>query len=264
MTFWAGTAVSQSFFSSKSTVEQSNKTVQRIERLERQVSRISKLTQEVNALKTENRQLLGDLELQNHQIESLKRKQRDLYIDIDQRLSRMQEEIKQKAKVPIVVPVVPVIDNETAEPLADTGGAAAPVQTAVVDPAGEEDAYRKAYDLLRPEQRRFKEAVVAFGQFLRDYPSSHLAPNAQYWMAEASYVRQDNTSALPAFKKVVEQYPDSGKVPGALLKIGYILGAQGNKAEAEAYLKKVITEYPASPSAGMARQRLKKINSSKP
>ena len=123
----------------------------------------------------------------------------------------------------------------------------------------EKAAYDAAYDLLRPEQRRYKEAAAAFTEFLAKYPNSELAPNARYWLAEANYVTGDNTAALEAFRAVVEQYPDSPKAAGAWLKIGYILHAQGKSDEARTVLQRVIKDYPSSPAAGMARQRLDRI-----
>lgn len=226
---------------------------QRIERLERRISHLTELTLEVEALKRENRQLQGRLEEQQHAISNLRNKQRELYLDVDQRIGKMA----------VGAPAAARVSTEPVKPRAEAPQSPAtatdrPPETSVAagDPAKEQATYDAAYSLLRPEQRRYPEAIKAFNSFLRKYPGSDLADNAQYWLAEAYYVTQDNASALAAFRQLTDKYPDSPKVPGALLKMGYILDAEGEKTEARKHLKQVLNKYPSSPAAGMARQRL--------
>jgi len=253
LVIWSSTVLSQSFFSSKTTVENSKKTVQRLERLERQMSLVSKMSLEVQALRQENRQLRGDIELQTHDIEALKRKLKDQYFDFDQRIS----EIGSTPKTDNAIASTPKLDEipiSKEQPLTIV-----PVKPEKSNPSEEKTVYSKAYDLLKPNQGKYEEAIVAFEKFLSKYPKSRYAPNAQYWMAEANYVREQYDAASKAFKKVIELYPRSNKVPGALLKLGYISDAQGNAVTAKKYLNRVISEFPSSPVVPMAKQRIKKI-----
>lgn len=239
---------------------------ERLQLLERRVGQISELTLEMQSLKRENSQLRGEIETLQHAMETLKRKQRDLYLDVDQRLSGMQQggaapvsSAAPVAPVPTAAPVsAPVAATAAPQPQTATP---APVPQAALQPAGEDEqaAYRAAYEMLKPERQQYREAIGAFDAFLAKYPNSELAPNAQYWRGEASYVIQDNDGALAAFRKVVDGYPHSTKVPGALLKIGYILHATGQPAEARQTLQRVIKEYPGTSAADMARERLQKI-----
>jgi TolA-binding protein len=64
-------------------------TEQRLEKLERRVGLVTDLTLRLDAVQRENRELRGEIETLQHQLEQLKRKQRDIYLDIDQRLSGM-------------------------------------------------------------------------------------------------------------------------------------------------------------------------------
>jgi len=219
---------------------------ERVERLERRVGHLSELTLEVEAIKRQNRILLGRIEEQQHQLERMRQKQRELYLDLDQRISGAVPAPRQQPQTAVSVPEV------SEAPVVPT----TPQAAAVTDTVAAQAAYDKAYNLLRPEQRRYKEAISAFDQFLKTYPGSELADNAQYWLAEANYVTQNNEAALANFKKLVAQYPESQKVPGALLKIGYILDASGQQAEAKKYLKMVISDHPSSSAAGMAKQRM--------
>lgn len=225
-------------------------TAQRLELLERRVNRITELTMELDEVRRENRQLRGSIESLGNEIEQLKRKQRDIYIDMDQRLSAGQ------GAAEVAAPTV-------AASVAAQAGTSAPVERAVaaVDPARVDRAqvqaeYQAAYDLLSPQQKRYEDAAKAFAVFLQKYPQDELAPNAQYWLGESHYVSQHNAEALQAFEVVVSRYPDSTKAPGALFKIGRLQQAAGNNDAARVSYEKVLRDYPDSPAAGLARQRL--------
>ena len=231
-------------------------TEQRLERLERRVAHITELTLEVEALKRENRRLQGNVEELRHLVDNLQKKQRELYLDVDDRLNSLQSGTPVTAPKPgapsieAVQPVKPVQDARP-QPVKSPVGAVAPG-----DPAREEAAYAAAYDLLRPEQRRYQEAIGAFELFIQQYPNGKFTDNARYWLGEANYVTQNNEAALVAFQQVLEYHPQSPKVPGALLKIGYIKDALGDEAGAKASLQRVIDDYPDSSAAGMAKKRL--------
>ncbi|MDJ0739317.1 MAG: YbgF trimerization domain-containing protein, partial [Gammaproteobacteria bacterium] len=64
-------------------------TAQRLELLERRVGRITDLTLQLDQVRSENRELRGEIENLGYEIERLKRKQRDIYLDIDQRLGTL-------------------------------------------------------------------------------------------------------------------------------------------------------------------------------
>ncbi|HPE81561.1 MAG TPA: tol-pal system protein YbgF [Gammaproteobacteria bacterium] len=223
-------------------------TAQRLELLERRVNRITELTMELDEVRRENRQLRGSIENLGNEIEQLKRKQRDIYIDMDQRLSAGQ----QGAAAPVAA------DAADALPVAPApvGNPVAAVDPARVDRAQVQAEYQAAYDLLSPQQKRYQDAAKAFAVFLKKYPQDELAPNAQYWLGESHYVSQHNAEALQAFEVVVSRYPDSTKAPGALFKIGRLQQAAGNNDAARASYEKVLRDYPDSPAAGLARQRL--------
>lgn len=234
----------------------------RVERLERRIGRLTELMLQVDQLKRENSELRGQIEVQNHAIEALKRRQRDLYIDIDSRLTAMQgsADSSASASTPVSAPAaMPTTAAAPAPTPAASSTQVTPVNQATSTTSAEQAEYEQAFKLLSPSQKRYAEAIKALGAFLQKYPQSKLADNAQYWLAEANYVSQQNDVALVEFNKVVVLYPNSPKVSGALLKIGYLQHAAGNNAEAEKALKKVINNFPASSAASMAEKRLKRI-----
>jgi len=237
----------------------------RVEILERRIGALSDLMMQIEALKADNSRLRGQLEEQNYQLDNLKKRQRDLYIDIDSRLSAMQS----TTKAP-VAPVTALTEKPLPKPVEAVASLApqtpaSPVYQVVEQKASsavsqqEQADYDAAYKLLSPSQKRYGDAIVALDKFLKDYPVSALADNAQYWLAEAYYVSRKNDEALQEFEKVIARYPDSPKVSAAMLKIGYLQHAKGNSDEARQMLEKVIADYPNTPAANMAKNRLQRI-----
>ena len=103
------------------------------------------------------------------------------------------------------------------------------------------------------------ESAEAFGQFLVVFPSSPLADNAQYWLAETYYVQRQFTTALPTFQTVVDRYPDSTKLPDALLKIGFCSYELQQWDAAREALTRVAREFPETTAARLASQRLERL-----
>jgi tol-pal system protein YbgF len=130
-------------------------------------------------------------------------------------------------------------------------------QSGSAGPAGEKDAYRTAFDLLK--QRRYDEAIRAFEGLLARYPDGEYADNARYWLGETNYVKRDYNAALTQFQRVLANYPLSPKVPSAMLKIGYIHYDQSDWQRARTTLQDVAKKYPDSTEARLAESRLDRM-----
>jgi tol-pal system protein YbgF len=252
---------------------------QRLEVLERRATLLSDMTLKLNALQEENRELRGTVETLQYELDQVKRKQRDLYLDVDDRLTRMSGGVSSAPVSPVTTlptaaqpaPQAPVatLPSMSAVPSASAvttlpGATALPAQLPpaapnVVDPTTIKAAYDAAYQMISPSQRRYADAISAFNDFLVKYPESDLASNAQYWLAEAHYVSQQNAEALAAFNKVISSYPNSSKVPGALYKIGRLEYVAGNKDVAKVSLERLTKEFPQSAATGLAKQLLLRI-----
>jgi len=234
-------------------------TAQRLELLERRVNRITELTLQLDELRRENRELRGEIESLGHQVRQLERKQRDIYLDIDQRLSGgVPAATAAPNAAPTASPAAAGQGEAPRPPAAVVDRATTPPQ-ATADRSQVQAEYQAAYELLSPQQKRYKEAAVAFAAFVDKYPQDELTPNAQYWLGEAHYVSQNNAAAMQAFEQVVARFPDSTKAPGALYKIGRLHEAAGQKGEARTSYRKVLDDYPNSPAAGLARRQLDKL-----
>ncbi len=222
-------------------------TSERLDLLERRIGRVTDLTLQLDEMRAENRQLRGQVENLGYKIEQLERKQRDIYLDIDQRLGTPGGG------------GAPVTGTPSRPSAAAAAKTPAPPPAAGVSRKQIDAEYHAAYALLSPQQKRYEEAAKAFAEFVAKYPQDELTPNAQYWLGEAYYVSQRNQDALQAFEVVVEKYPDSTKAPGALFKVGRLQQAAGNQDAARASYRRVVKDYPDAPAAGLARQKLEQL-----
>lgn len=245
-----------------------------------QLNQISELQAEVAALR-------GLVEQQTFEIESLQKRNRDQYIDLDARLARLESAgasaVDSAPMVPGVDTAVPVEDvplgridgtpvgssaaseePEVRAPLnaeVGTSGIGSDVEPQVVDaPASPEDE-RRAYDAAFNELKegRYAEAARQFQSFLRQFPSGDYTPNAHYWLGESYYVTQNYEIALDSFNQLLQQIPNSTKAPDALLKLGYCQYELRQWAEAEATLNRVIQQYPDTTVARLAQGRLRAL-----
>jgi len=245
----------------------------RIQQLERKLDSrgLVELFEQVSGLQKEMQQLLGELEVQAHQMESLKKRQRDLYVDIDRRLHRLETAGAQGGgSTPMGTVVAPPAGSDKPAVAAGTAtsapapsvatpnaGTAAPAQLPKLDPVVERKDYDNALAILN--ELRYDEAATAFRRFLKKYPGSSYADNAQYWLGEVYYVTRDFKAALEEFGTLLKDFPDSPKVPGAMLKMGYSqYELKGWKAAAQ-MLGQVERRFPGTSTAKLARERLDRM-----
>lgn len=207
--------------------------------LERRVNNLTSISENASQLQSELRNMRGELQDLQHQVQILKDQQRQQYLDLDRRVSALESG---KGMGTGNTPAGGGTSSSSGQ------GNSAPAQP------GERKAYLNAFNLLSNGQ--YKKSINAFKSFLQKYPNGQYADNAHYWLGEAHYVDQDSKAAMSDFQTVVKKFPKSPKVPGSLLKIGYIYGDQGNKQEARKYLNQVISKYPNSRAASLAKQRL--------
>lgn len=115
--------------------------------------------------------------------------------------------------------------------------------TAVVLPgATPREQYDYATNLI--QRGAYDQAEIALKAFIEQHPKDALTGNAQYWLGETYYVRNDFKSAAVAFAEGYQKYPDSQKAPDNLLKLAMALGQQGQTENACVALKQLEKRYP--------------------
>ncbi len=239
----------------------------------------SMLVYQVQELLEEVRELRGLVESQQREIENLRRRQRDQYLDLDQRLQQLgrspaaveqapaddAEELAEQVQ-PISPPPAELPRAEEApevrapiETRPEIATLPAPVEGGPRDlgtPSEEEqDLYDRAFRALR--ETRYADAAEGFSEFIDEYPNSAYAPNAMYWLAESYYVTRDFETALRFFNQLLDRYPDSNKQGDALLKIGFSHYEKRQWNEARAALEQVRAEFPETTLSRLAESRLR-------
>ena len=102
-------------------------------------------------------------------------------------------------------------------------------------------------------------AMEGFRDFLKKYPTSELADNAQFWIADSYYAQGDFESAAAQYDEVIQKYPKGDRVPAALLKRGLCLIELNRSADGAVLLQHLIQTYPSSEEASLAKQRLEEL-----
>jgi tol-pal system protein YbgF len=104
------------------------------------------------------------------------------------------------------------------------------------------DRYNFAIGLLARQD--YPAAETAFREFVSAHPGDRLAGNAQYWLGETYYVRNDMTKAAQTFLEGVKKYPDGPKAADTMLKLGMALTAINQKAEACGVFGELKNRFP--------------------
>ena len=236
----------------------------RVQRLERILdnSALIEIVQTMDALQTEVRRLRGELEQKNFELESMRERQRKLYLDTDGRLQALEEggvssldSLDDLDDLNLDEPLTaPPTAQPSAQPTTQTGVAV----DNRADERQEKLDYQDAYDLLI--LGRNNEAIQQFEQFLGQYPRGIYSDNAHYWLGEANYVERRFDEAIDRFNVVIFQFPGSRKVADARLRKGFSLFELQRYDEARTELGAVEREYRGRSIAALARRRLEQMN----
>lgn len=185
------------------------------------------LLQLIESLKQDVAKLRGQIEVLSNQTEQLERRQKDLYVDLDNRLRKVEQ-------------------------------ASAQMQEKLAQGERDAQAETRAYETALSQFKvgNYQLSITGFQNFLASYPNSALAPNAQYWIGNAHYAMRDYQAAIAAQQKVVSSWPEHPKAPDALLDIASYQAEMGDSKAARESLNVLVKKYPTSPAAEKARQRL--------
>lgn len=175
-------------------------------------------------IRSEIAQLRGQLEVLSNEITTIQKRQKDFYTDLDARIRKIE-------------PRQVTIDGQEAAVVPD-----------------EQSTYDGAMATFKSGD--YSKAAGQLGDFVRRYPASGYAANAQYWLGNAYYAQRDCKKAIAAQQVVVATWPDSAKAPDAMLNIGTCHAELKDKKSATKALKDLIAKYPDSSAAQAAKDRL--------
>jgi tol-pal system protein YbgF len=212
------------------------------------------LLRDLEGIKSDIAKIRGQIEVLTYELNEQQKRQRDLYVDLDSRLRKMETSAAASAPPPPADPNAPPMTNVAAAP----PQMASPPPPAVPAVAPVSAAEQKAYDAALDQFKRgdYNGAIASFQNFVKANPRSLLASSAQYWIGNAQFARKDYRAAVASQRALIQQWPDSPKVPDALLAIASAQSEQGDNASARRTLEELMAKFPQSEAAGKAKQRL--------
>lgn len=105
--------------------------------------------------------------------------------------------------------------------------------------------------------RDYAAAERSFNDFLKNYPDHSQTAEAQYYLAECDFQRNQFPQAALAYDAVIKKYPKSSSAPGAYLKQAICFSKMNQKQAATARMQELIKKFPNSPEAARAKTFLK-------
>ena len=192
---------------------------------------------QAQVLQEEVRMLRGLVEELSYELQQVKQRQMDDYLDLDRRLSALiagnsSAQLQSQSGVATQkMDESPVLSSDPSNT-----SSAVPQVTSPANRAEMKANYDNASDLLL-KQRDIEGAALAFKQHVVDFPASPYVANAYYWLGEIYLLQGQDELARQAFTAVVEQHVGHGKAMDASFKLGKIYHQLGDDKRARELLE---------------------------
>lgn len=187
---------------------------------------------QAETMKSEVARLRGQLEVIVYELETTQKRQKDFYVDLDNRLRKLEA------------------GQVETKPEGKADGAAKPA-----DPAAEMRDYEAALTAFKGA--KYKDALAGFLGFIKAYPSSTMQPSAHYWAASSHYQLREYPKAAELFGALATNWPDDTRAPDALLAQSNAQAEAGDAKGSRRTLEILVEKYPNSSAALAAKPRLK-------
>ena len=197
------------------------------------------IQRQLDELQTEVNELRGAIELHSHQLSQVFERQRELYQELDRRVTEALKSTTQSIPSTIAAP---------------EGATAGNAQSYSGD-LSENESYDRAVNLVL-KQKQYDKAIPEFRAFNKKFPNSSYAANAHYWLGQLLFNKGSFAEAETEFTIVVNQHKDSSKRPDAILKLGMVAQKQKQNGKAISFYQQLINEYGSSTAAQLAKSRL--------
>ena len=196
---------------------------------------------------------------------------RETVLDLNSRMNKLDAKITDLQNMQNVIknppPAPPPAVTTQGSSGGPVSGGSMPISTAGANIApppgmGAESTYTNAYRDYVGGQ--YDLAMQEFSDYLKYFPTTQFAPNAQYYVGDIYYRRKDYDSAIQAFDAVLEHFSDNNKTPDAHLMKGRSLLALGKRDAAAREFREITTRYPDSDASAKAKSLLKELGLSSP
>jgi tol-pal system protein YbgF len=111
---------------------------------------------------------------------------------------------------------------------------------------------------------QYTSAITGFEAFLRAFPRSELADDAQFHIAECYFNQNQWENAVAAYNQTIQTYAGTNSVPDAYYKRGLAQERLGQTDAARASYEAVIMSFPDSDAGRLAKQNLDRLGRGRP
>lgn len=185
---------------------------------------VLELSNQNEQLRQEISKLRGQVEVLTNELANAQQRQKDFYVDLDNRLRKLE-------------PQRVTVDGKEIN----------------VDPA-EQKSYDAAVAAFNGGD--YKTAAAGLADFVKRYPQSGYVANAQYMLGNSYYALRDYRNAITAHQAIVKNFPDHPKAPDALLNIATCQLELKDRAATKKTLESLVAKYPGTEAAQTAKERL--------
>src|SRR5436190_7575805 len=178
--------------------------------------------------------------------------------DTNVRVSNVREEIEAlRSSIPVGAPVSANPATQVGDPNAPPSPApttGAPPSTAGLSPTRMFDTARADY-----AAGQWSLAITGFDAFLKTFPRSEMADDAQFLIGETYYAQNKWMDAIAAYNAAIQNYPMGNAVPETYYKRGLAQERLGQLDEARASWNTVLQTAPDSDAGRLAKQNLDRV-----
>lgn len=172
------------------------------------------------------------------------------------RLTSLSQEVVGLREIIPQTPAPMPIDPNAPPPEGAASGTPPPA------PMGTGTTPRRLFDMAFADYTagQWSLAIQGFETYLKTYPKSELADDAQYYIGESYSADSRFREALAAYQRVISDYPDSDLLPEAWYEVGASYERLGQPDRARDAYEHVVKQFPETDAARLARQRLDSLN----
>jgi tol-pal system protein YbgF len=191
--------------------------------------------------------------------------------DNNVRITALREELEalRSAVLTLSQPPVPAVSSPAfgpdglplavQPPVAPTQTVPPPASTSGLSPIRMLDTAKAGYFA-----GQWSSAISGFEAFLRAFPRSESAGEAQFFIGESHSAQSRWRDAIAAYALVMQTYPTSSAVPDAYYKQGLAYERLGEGDLARSSWEMVVKAYPESDAGRLAKQNLDRLGARRP
>jgi len=193
--------------------------------------------------------------------------------DTNVRIGSLQEELEalrttvQALQQTAVAPSAP---SPVVDPLAPAGTGTsttpAPLPPPVAPPSTAGLSPTRLYETAQADYfaGQWSSAISGFEAFLRAFPRSEQADDAQLYIGETYFAQNQWSEAIAAYNQLIQSYPGTNSVPVAYYKRGLAQERLGQIDAARTSWEAAAKSFPDSDAGRLAKQNLDRLGRAQP